>query len=117
MNVLFLAVALAVSVEAPKVTLHEVAAAAAAVTPATKVAAVPEAPGPSGLREVAIFREPASERGCDPADIYAQRFLSAPWCARRRLNAAKKTGDVREAKRMERKLVETVFEAIDAEED
>ena len=84
MNVLLLVVALAVPVEAPKVALPEAAAASAAVAPAVE------------LREV------ASVSGCSPLELSpVKRFLSAPWCAARRLKAARLRGDADEVRRME----------------
>ena len=92
MNVLLLVVALAVPVEAPKAALPEAAAASAAVAPATDVREVP------AVRAAVVpsvdVREAVSVSGCSLLELPpVKRFLSAPWCAARRLRAARLRGD------------------------
>ena len=98
MNVLLLVVALAVPVEAPKAALPEVAAASAAVAPATDV------------------REAVSVSGCSLLELPpVKRFLSAPWCAARRLKAARLHGDTDEVRRMEALFGDLLAEAVGVE--
>ena len=112
MNVLLLAVALAVPVEAPKAALPEAAAASAAVAPATDVREVP------AVRAAAApsvdVREAASVSGCSPLELPpVKRFLSAPWCAARRLRAARLRGDADEVRRMEALFGDLLAEAVE----
>ena len=100
MNVLLLVIALAVPVEAPKTALPEAAAASAAVAPTTDVHEVP------AVRAAAApsvdVRETVSVSGCSLLELPpVKRFLSAPWCAARRLKAARLHGDTDEVRRME----------------
>ena len=87
---------MAAPVEAPKAALPEAAAASAAVAPAVE------------LREV------ASASGCSPLELPpVKRFLSAPWCAARRLKAARLRGDADEVRRMEALFGDLLAEAVE----
>ena len=165
MNIFLLVVALATPVEAPKVGLHEVAAASAAVASVQIVPeahrsflAVADAPllgearasvaaksgeclvsevgtgEPCALRasvslktaiaapvaeprRLAPLPEPKTGTGCGIVSLFeTRRFLSAPWSASRRLNAARLRGDEDEARRMEARLGELIEEALGIEE-
>ena len=78
MNVLFLVIALASPVEAPK-------------------AEVPEA---------------ASAAGCVLVDLFKGDFLSGPWGAAWRLEAAKRRGDEEAVRRLETTLDALIAEAV-----
>ena len=114
MNVLLLVVALATPIEAPKAALPEVAAASAAVAPATDVREVP------AVRAAAVpsvdVREAAPVSGCSLLELPpVKRFLSAPWCAARRLMAARLRGDADEVRRMEALFGDLLAEAVGVE--
>ena len=112
MNGIFLAVALAVAAEAPKAALPGAAAASAAVAPATDVREVP------AVRAAAApsvdVREAVSVSGCSLLELPpVKRFLSAPWCAARRLKAARLHGDTDEVRRMEALFGDLLAEAVE----
>ena len=117
MNVLLLVVALAAPAEAPKVGLHEVAAASAAVA---SVQVVPEASAApvAGTRRLTPLPEPKAGTECDAVSLFeTRRFLSAPWSASRRIKAARLRGDTDEARRMESRLGELIEEALGVEDE
>ena len=113
MNVLFLVVALASPVEAPKTDLPTVAAADAAVAAVTVVgevaptsAAVPPAGG--------ILPSAASAAGCALVDLFKgdAGFLTGPWGAAWRLEAARKRGDSAAARHLETTLDALLADAV-----
>ena len=112
MNVLLLVVALATPVDAPKADLPTVAAASAAAAAVTVVgevtpmtAAVPSAGG--------VLPAAASAAGCAPVDLFRgdAGFLSGPWGAAWRLEAARKRGDSAAARHLETTLDALLVEA------
>ena len=133
MNVLLLVVALATPVEAPKAGLPEAAVAMSAVAsvevlPEVSIicAAKPETeliPAVGTVAQAAApgqpVWEPVVQRGsCGLLALYTRNsFLSGPWGAARRLAAARRLGDVGEAKRMEAKLAALLTEALNAERE
>ena len=65
---------------------------------------------------IGVFPQPDMKSACDLAEAYAQgRFLSAPWSARRRLEAARIRGDEDEARRIEAMMDTLVVEALATE--
>ena len=133
MNVLLLVVALATPVDAPKTDLPPVAAASAAVPNVTALpeaalravcgecqpveldaaVAAPEArPG-----RIAVFPEPVARSGCALADQFKgdAGFLTGPWGAAWRLEAAKRRGDKEAARHLETTLDALVTEAVGGE--
>ena len=132
MNVFLLMVALASPVEAPKPVMPEPTACPAAATPEAHERAFGEArpasrlvaSPPAVLRDArpADGTEPDAVRtlppakpksGCDIVGTFArERFLSGPWSASRRLEAARIRGDEEEARRMEALLDDLLGKAI-----
>ena len=69
-------------------------------------------------RKTGAMPEPKSDADCTLIGIYAKRrFLSGPWSASRRLEAARIRGDEEEAKRMEAMLDDLLGKAIFDETD
>jgi len=116
MKTLFLVIALAAHAEAPKAGLASVAAAHAAVAPTQVIAKVPAVQAvvttDARLYGAQTFPATTSERVndlplavsanvCSVPYLLKSRFLSGPWSATRRLEAARLRGDVEEARRME----------------
>ena len=67
-------------------------------------------------RKTGAMPEPKSDASCSLVGSYAKRrFLSGPWSASRRLEAARIRGDEDEAKRMEAMLDDLIGKAINAE--
>ena len=65
---------------------------------------------------IGVFPQPDTKSACDLAEAYAHgRFLSAPWSARRRLEAARIRGDEDEARRIEAMMDTLVVEALATE--
>ena len=131
MNVFLLMVALATPVEAPRAGLQEATAATAAVVAES---VVPEAvairaakPADCTISEAATAKaalpprigvRPAAKSAahCALAELYVRsRFLSGPWSAARRLEAARRRGDADESRRMEAMLGELIGKALDVE--
>ena len=112
MSALILAIALAVPTDAPKAALPEAAAASAAVAPATDVR---EAPAVRAAVVPSVdVREAVSVSGCSLLELpLVKRFLSAPWCAARRLKAARLHGDTDEVRRMEALFGDLLAEAVE----
>ena len=135
MNVFLLMVALATPVDAPKavesvLVESEVAFAEATGTSlppceriiplqATGTARTPCEVAPVGgsqevrAKEVGVIAEPKKDGDCSLVDVFGEKhFLSGPWSAKRRLDAARIRGDTDEARRMEARLGELVEEAL-----
>ena len=128
MNVILLVVALATHVDAPKADLPTVAAADAA---AAVVAVVGEvAPTSAAVLDVAVVGEvapmtaavppaggvlpaAASAAGCALVDLFRgdAGFLTGPWGAAWRLEAAKRRGDEEAARHLETTLDALLVEA------
>ena len=128
MNVFLLMVALASPVEAPKAGVPAVAAADAAAAAVVTVvgevaptsaavcaetvvgeiapmsAAVPSAGG--------VLPSAASAAGCALADLFKGDFLTGPWGAAWRLEAARKRGDSAAARRLETTLDALLVDAV-----
>ena len=131
MNVFLLMVVLATPVEAPGAGLQEATAATAAVAVESVVpeAAVISAAKPAEcpISETATAKAavppakvalPAakSAASCTIAELYTtKRFLSGPWSAARRLEAARRRGDADESRRMEAMLGELIGKALEVE--
>ena len=127
MNVILLVVALATPVDAPKADLPTVAAADAA---AAVVAVVGEvAPASAAVLDVAVVGEIApmsaavpsaggvlpsasSAAGCALVDLFKGDFLTGPWGAAWRLEAAKRRGDEEAARHLEATLDALLVEAV-----
>ena len=74
--------------------------------------------GEATPRKTNAMPEPKSDADCTLIGIYAKRrFLSGPWSASRRLEAARIRGDEEEAKRMEAMLDDLLGKAIFDETD
>ena len=70
--------------------------------------AAPEArPG-----RIAVFPEPVARSGCALVDLFTGDFLSGPWGAVWRLEAAKRRGDSAAARRLETALDALLVEAV-----
>ena len=113
MNVLLLVIALASPAEAPKAEIPEAAAAnvaAAAVMVVGEVAPMTAAVPPAG----GVLPAAASAVGCAPVDLYRgdAGFLSGPWGAAWRLEAARKRGDEEAARHLETTLDALLAEAV-----
>ena len=148
MNILFLVVALASPVEAPKTDLPTVAAADAAAAAVTVVGEV--APTSAAVLDVAIMGEvapmaaavcaetvvgevapmsaavplvggflpsAAPAAGCALVDLFKgdAGFLTGPWGAAWRLEAARKRGDEEAARHLETTLDALLVEAVGGE--
>ena len=117
MNVILLVVALATHVDAPKAGLPAVAAADAAVAAVTVVGEV--APVSAAVSSaVGLCPFAATVAGCAPVDLYRgdAGFLSGPWGAAWRLEAAKRRGDSAAARQLEAMLDALIAEALAVEE-
>ena len=115
MNVLLLVVALATPVGAPRAGLPE-----AAVISAAKPAECPVSETATAKASVPPARVvlPAAKSAapCTIAGLYTKkRFLSGPWSAARRLEAARRRGDADESRRMEAMLDELIIKALEVE--
>ena len=115
MNVLLLVVALATPVGAPRAGLPEavvISAARPADCPVCETATVKAA---TSLR-IGVWPAAKSAAPCALAELYVRsRFLSGPWSAARRLEAARRRGDADESRRMEAMLGELIGEALEVE--
>ena len=128
MNVILLVVALATPVDAPKTDLPTVAAADAAAAAVTVVGEV--APTSAAVLDVAVVGEvapmtaavppaggvlpaAASAVGCALVDLFKgdAGFLTGPWGAAWRLEAAKRRGDEEAARHLETTLDALLVEA------
>ena len=111
MNVLLLVVALATHVDAPKADLPTVAAADAAATSVSvvgEVAHVSAAVPPEG----GVLPAAASAAGCALVDLFKGDFLTGPWGAAWRLEAAKRRGDEEAVRRLETTLDALLVDAV-----
>ena len=130
MNVLLLVVALATPVDAPKADLPTTAAASAAV--AVVPVAPPVALDSAAVPDVAVVGEvapmnaavppeggilpaAASAAGCALVDLFKGDFLTGPWGAAWRLEAAKRRGDEEAVRRLEATLDALITEAVGGE--
>ena len=69
-------------------------------------------------KEVGVIAEPKKDGDCSLVDVFGEKhFLSGPWSAKRRLDAARIRGDTDEARRMEARLGELVEEALGVEDE
>ena len=67
-------------------------------------------------KEVRVIAEPKKDGDCSLVDVFGEKhFLSGPWSAKRRLDAARIRGDTDEARRMEARLDELVEKAAGGE--
>ena len=67
-------------------------------------------------KEVSVIAEPKKDGDCSLVDVFGEKhFLSGPWSAKRRLDAARIRGDTDEARRMEALLDELVEKAAGGE--
>ena len=66
----------------------------------------------AAVRTAGVLPVATASDACRLADIARRRFLSGPWSAARRLEAARLRGDEAEARRMEALLGELVIEAV-----
>jgi len=126
MKIILLAIALAAHAEAPKAGLASVAAAPAAVAATQTVVEVPvvQEARAADPRLYGAQTFPAVTSGwinnlslaaeaeaCSLSALLRTRFLSGPWSAARRLEAARLRGDREEVRRMESALDALVDEA------
>ena len=119
MNVLLLVVALMSPVEAPRAGLQEVVPEAAVIN-AAKSAECPvseTAPAKAAVPlRIGVWPAAKSAASCTIAELYTKkRFLSGPWSAARRLEAARRRGDADELRRMEAMLGELIIKALEVE--
>ena len=129
MKTILLVIALVAKADAPKADLPTVAAASAAVTAVTGVGEV--APVSAALPSVTVVSEvpattaavspavrlcpfAAAVAGCAPVDLFKgdAGFLSGPWGAAWRLEAAKRRGDEEAVRRLEMTLDALLVEAV-----
>ena len=83
---------------------------------AAKVVASAVESSADAAADVRTLPGPKSDADCSLVGSYAKRrFLSGPWSASRRLEAARIRGDEEEAKRMEAMLDDLIGKAINAE--
>ena len=69
-------------------------------------------------KEVGVIAEPKKDGDCSLVDVFGEKhFLSGPWSAKRRLDAARIRGDTDEARRMEALLDELVEKAAGGESE
>ena len=67
-------------------------------------------------KEVGVIAEPKKDSDCNLVEVFGEKhFLSGPWSAKRRLDAARIRGDTDEARRMEALLDELVEKAAGGE--
>ena len=133
MKTILLVIALVAKADAPKADLPMVAAASAAVTAVTVVGEV--APVSAALPSVTVVSEvpattaavspavrlcpfAAAVAGCAPVDLFKgdAGFLSGPWGAVWRLEAARKRGDSAASRQLEATLDDLLAKALDAGE-
>ena len=133
MKTILLVIALVAKADAPKADLPTVAAASAAVTAVTVVGEV--APVSAALPSVTVVSEvpattaavspavrlcpfAAAVAGCAPVDLFKgdAGFLSGPWGAVWRLEAARKRGDSAASRQLEATLDDLLAKALDAGE-
>ena len=135
MKTILLVIALVAKADAPKADMKEAAAAPAAVAvesvpvepevafaEATRTSLPPCEIAPVGgsqevrAKEVGVIAEPKKDGDCSLVDVFGEKhFLSGPWSAKRRLDAARIRGDTDEARRMEALLDELVEKAAGGE--
>ena len=131
MNVFLLMVVLAAPVEAPGAGLQEATAVTAAVAAESVIpeAAVISAAKPAECPisetatakaavplRIGVWPAAKSAAPCTIAELYTRkRFLSGPWSAARRLEAARRRGDADELRRMEAMLGELIGKALEVE--
>ena len=135
MKTILLVIALVAKADAPKADMKEAAAAPAAVAvesvpgepevafaEAARTALTPCEIAPVGssqevwAKEVSVIAEPKKDGDCNLVDVFGEKhFLSDPWSAKRRLDAARIRGDTDEARRMEALLDELVEKAAGGE--
>jgi len=112
MNVFLVLIALAAPAVAPKAGFETVAAASAAAAPSATLMEVTTVPAAVGGQKT-VCPNVNGTTACSIETSFAQtRFLSGPWSAARRLEAAKIRGDAEEARRMEAKKDELLDEAL-----
>ena len=133
MKTILLVIALVAKADAPKADLPTVAAAHAAVAAVTVVGEV--APVSAALPSVTVVSEvpattaavspavrlcpfAAAVAGCAPVDLFKgdAGFLSGPWGAVWRLEAARKRGDSAASRQLEATLDDLLAKALDAGE-
>ena len=133
MKTILLVIALVAKADAPNADLPMVAAASAAVTAVTVVGEV--APVSAALPSVTVVSEvpattaavspavrlcpfAAAVAGCAPVDLFKgdAGFLSGPWGAVWRLEAARKRGDSAASRQLEATLDDLLAKALDAGE-
>ena len=69
-------------------------------------------------KEVGVIAEPKKDGDCSLVEVFGEKhFLSGPWSAKRRLDAARIRGDTDEARRMEAMLDELVEKAAGGESE
>ena len=69
-------------------------------------------------KEVGVIAEPKEDSDCNLVEVFGEKhFLSGPWSAKRRLDAARIRGDTDEARRMEALLDELVEKAAGGESE
>ena len=61
---------------------------------------------------IAVFPEPVARSGCALADLFKGDFLTGPWGAAWRLEAARKRGDEEAVRRLETTLDALLVEAV-----
>ena len=112
MNVLLLVVALATPVDAPKAGLPAVAAVSAAAAAVTVVGEVTHVSAAVPLVG-SFLPSAASAAGCALVDLFKgdAGFLTGPWGAAWRLEAARKRGDSAAARHLETTLDALLVEA------
>ena len=135
MKTILLVIALVAKADVPKADMKEAAAAPAAVAvesvaiepevafaEATGTALSPREIAPVGssqevrAKEVGVIAEPKKDGDCSLVEVFGEKhFLSGPWSAKRRLDAARIRGDTDEARRMEALLDELVEKAAGGE--
>ena len=85
--------------------------AAGAPRPSSEVVPVGDSQA-AEAKEVGEISEPRKDGDCSLVEVFGEKhFLSGPWSAKRRLDAARIRGDEDEARRMEAALSELVEEA------
>ena len=117
MKTILLVIALVAKADAPKADLPTVAAAHAAVAAVTVVGEV--APVSAAVSSaVGLCPFAAAAAGCAPVDLYRgdAGFLSGPWGAVWRLEAARKRGDSAASRQLEATLDDLLAKALDAGE-
>ena len=130
MKTILLVIALVAKADAPKTDLPTTAAASAAV--AVVPVAPPVALDSAAVPDVAVVGEvapmnaavppeggilpaAASAAGCALVDLFKGDFLTGPWGAAWRLEAAKRRGDEEAVRRLEATLDALITEAVGGE--